>query len=347
MSTTVICLDPGHYKGYNRGAYNMYFEGDQMFKLAYMLKEELEEYEGIEVVVTRKTITEDPTLANRAKMAKNAGAKCFLSLHSDAFDDDSINRVSVYRSVAMPKSEALGKSLMSAIVKLISKDIYIVASTGVKTRENGYGTDYYGVLRNSTGGSVTESFIVEHGFHTNYKQSQWLYDDNNLRSLAKAEAEVLAEYYGHGLKNRVIPPDPLAQPTKPTTTTPSVTVTTTNKPTTTTTTTKKYINYVAQKSDTWYGIASRQCGNGLKYKELAEFNGKTPQTTIYVGNIIKIPVDLLKVKYTEYTVKKGDTWWGVAKREMGNGSKYKELAEFNNLKTTSTLKVGQVLKIPM
>ena len=345
MATTTICLDPGHYAGYNRGAYNMYYEGNQMFKLAYMLKEELEKYEGIKVIVTRKTVAEDPSLANRAIMAKNAGAKCFLSLHSDAFNDDSINRVSVYRSLAMPNSETLGLQLMSAIVKLISKDIYITASTAIKTRDNGYGGDYYGVLRNSTGGSVTESFIVEHGFHTNYKQSQWLYDENNLRELAKVEAEVLAKYYGHSLKGTSTKTE--CTTTNTTNKKPTVNVTTTNKPTANTSSTaKKYINYTAKKGDTWWGIARTELRNALKYKELAEFNNKKPTSTIYVGNIIKIPVDLMKVKYTMYTIKKGDTWWGIAKREMGNGSRYKELAEFNGMTTTSMLKVGQTLKVP-
>lgn len=47
-----------------------------------------------------------------------------------------------------------------------------------------------------------------------------------------------------------------------------------------------------------------------------------------------------------YTVKKGDSWWGIAKSELGDGAKYQELAKYNNLPVTSTIFAGQVIKLP-
>ena len=46
-----------------------------------------------------------------------------------------------------------------------------------------------------------------------------------------------------------------------------------------------------------------------------------------------------------YTVQKGDTLWNIAKKQLGDGSKYKELAALNNISNPNFLTVGQVLKI--
>ena len=46
-----------------------------------------------------------------------------------------------------------------------------------------------------------------------------------------------------------------------------------------------------------------------------------------------------------YKVKKGDTLWSVAKKLLGDGSKYREIVKLNNLKDT-TIFPDMVLKIP-
>lgn len=50
-------------------------------------------------------------------------------------------------------------------------------------------------------------------------------------------------------------------------------------------------------------------------------------------------------KYFIYTVKAGDTLWSLAKRFYGSGLKYPQIARYNGIKSTSTLRVGQKLKI--
>lgn len=64
------------------------------------------------------------------------------------------------------------------------------------------------------------------------------------------------------------------------------------------------------------------------------------------GLIPFIEYDLEQIEpLKEYTVKKGDTLWVISKRFLGSGSKYKEIMNLNGL-TKTTIKVGQVLKIP-
>lgn len=46
-----------------------------------------------------------------------------------------------------------------------------------------------------------------------------------------------------------------------------------------------------------------------------------------------------------YTVKKGDSLWAIARKLLGDGSKYKEIKKANGL-TSDAIQVGMVLKIP-
>lgn len=46
-----------------------------------------------------------------------------------------------------------------------------------------------------------------------------------------------------------------------------------------------------------------------------------------------------------YTVKQGDCLWSIAKRYLGDGNKYGELAKLNNIKNPSLIYPGQVIKL--
>jgi len=46
-----------------------------------------------------------------------------------------------------------------------------------------------------------------------------------------------------------------------------------------------------------------------------------------------------------YTVKKGDTLWLIAKKYLGDGAKYKEIAKMNNIKNPNLIRPGQVLRL--
>lgn len=49
--------------------------------------------------------------------------------------------------------------------------------------------------------------------------------------------------------------------------------------------------------------------------------------------------------YFKYTVKKGDTLWGLSQKYLGNGSNYNKIKSLNALKS-DTIYIGQILKIP-
>lgn len=52
-------------------------------------------------------------------------------------------------------------------------------------------------------------------------------------------------------------------------------------------------------------------------------------------------------KQTEksYTVKQGDTLWNICKKELGDGSKYQEIAQKNGIASPNNIQVGQVIQL--
>lgn len=46
-----------------------------------------------------------------------------------------------------------------------------------------------------------------------------------------------------------------------------------------------------------------------------------------------------------YTVQAGDSLWAIAQKQLGNGSRWQEIAQLNGL-TSTTIQIGQVLKLP-
>ena len=52
-----------------------------------------------------------------------------------------------------------------------------------------------------------------------------------------------------------------------------------------------------------------------------------------------------KVINKTYKVKSGDTLWGIAKRELGDGEKYKDLAKLNNISNPNLIYPNQELRL--
>jgi LysM repeat protein len=101
-------------------------------------------------------------------------------------------------------------------------------------------------------------------------------------------------------------------------------------------------------------------GPGTNYKINGVIRDKGTYTIVEENNgwgRLKSGAGWISLKYTKkvgnvseptyktYTVKKGDTLWGISNEYLGSGSKYKEIMELNGL-TSDVIQVGQVLKIP-
>jgi LysM repeat protein len=144
---------------------------------------------------------------------------------------------------------------------------------------------------------------------------------------------------------------------KPTTTPkPTVTPTASPKPTATPTptpkptvspTTSAVVSYKVVAGDTLGSIATKF---GVSVARIQAANAMGTSTVIRVGQILKIPtvatsspaVTTSPVVKT-YTVKSGDTLWGIASKL---GVSATALAQLNGITHANLIKVGQVLKVP-
>lgn len=194
-----VCIDAGHYGKYNRSpVVPEYYESDMNWKLHLLLKAELEKL-GISVITTRAEQEKDLALYLRGKASKDSDL--FLSLHSNAAATKDPNWVMAYHQVddncgeMDEQSRELAELMAAAAAKVMGVDYECRAVKSSADRDgNGYKDDYYGVLRGAHA-VHTAGVILEHGFHTNKAQTEWLLDENNLKKLAKAEAKVIADWF--------------------------------------------------------------------------------------------------------------------------------------------------------
>ena len=106
--------------------------------------------------------------------------------------------------------------------------------------------------------------------------------------------------------------------------------------------------YIVQRGDTLIGIANKF---KLNYLKLADWNGLKPPYMIYEGQKLTVkgnvkPAQSVSTSDITYKVVAGDYLWAIAKKTLGDGSKWKLIADENGLKSPYIIKPGQVLKIP-
>lgn len=195
-----ITIDPGHGQYGNKSPNNgKYIEGTQMWHLANRLKIALEKY-GFEVFTTRPKITDDPSLNARGSTAGTNGCSMFLSLHSnapgksaDGTYSPTVTGTVVYYSMTRSENKALADELGKKVSELMGHYY-----RGSLTREypDKPGVDYYGVIRAAAQSGCKCAMLIEHGFHTNIADSNFLLVEDNLQKIAEAEAAIIAKYFG-------------------------------------------------------------------------------------------------------------------------------------------------------
>lgn len=110
-----------------------------------------------------------------------------------------------------------------------------------------------------------------------------------------------------------------------------------------------YKTHTVVKGDTLWKIAEKYLGDGSKYREIMTLNSLT-STTIHAGLVLAIPgtstsANTAAASTKTYTVKKGDSLWNIAAKQLGNGARYKEIMSLSGIGST-TIRAGQVLTLP-
>lgn len=190
-----ICLDAGHYGKYNKSTVNSkYYESEMSWKLHNYLKDELKSY-GITVITTRTNQAKDLDVYNRGTASK--GCDLFLSIHSNASSSEKSNfalaccQTKDGKKKVYETSEKIGKLL----AECVNKTMNCTGKSQILQKVGNNNTDYYGVLRGAKAVG-TPAVLLEHGFHTNKANTEWLLKDANLKKMAQEEAKVIANYFG-------------------------------------------------------------------------------------------------------------------------------------------------------
>ena len=194
-----ITLDPGHGKGYNTVKYKdfTYSEGTRMYTYALMLQRELIA-RGYKVFLTRQSVEDDPTHKERAQIAAKHNSDVFLSLHSNAKDDDPDKKgmVVIYSMADKAFNKPFGWAVAEADAAVMGNGVVDVYWSESKAYP---GEDYFGILRNAVREGIKRALIIEHGYHSNEGEARFLSDDANLQTLAKAEAKAIDDYLRENL----------------------------------------------------------------------------------------------------------------------------------------------------
>lgn len=87
----------------------------------------------------------------------------------------------------------------------------------------------------------------------------------------------------------------------------------------------------------------------IRLKETKEKTSSTIRTITTAGGAAKLLVEksreTSKVISKTYKVKENDTLFNIARRELGNGEKFRDLLSINNLSNQAEITVGQVIRL--
>ena len=203
----IIAIDPGHGGSDSGAVANGLREKDLTLEVSLALKEELESYDGVTVVMTRSTdvrpsenLSED--LSSRVQTAAAARADALVSIHFNSGSPLArgaevwYGNSSSYNYATHTKGRQLSSNIQDKLTDLG------LADRGIKTRDNPYydypdGStgDYYAIIRQAREENMP-GIIVEHAFVTSSSDAQLLRDPAFVRSLGVADATGIAQTYG-------------------------------------------------------------------------------------------------------------------------------------------------------
>ena len=208
----IVALDPGHDANSIGAHANGLKEEELTLKIAKYCKEELEQYAGVEVYMTR-TGAECPfdkassdCIEDRVNAAADAGAQIFVSFHLNSFTSSSAKGAEViiqnknWRPAVASEGEKLASAILDELEKIgITKratPIYSKNAVNNKKYADGSAADYYSVQRYSKLRNIP-GIIVEHAFITNTEEvNKYLKTEAGLKKLGVADASGIAKYLG-------------------------------------------------------------------------------------------------------------------------------------------------------
>lgn len=231
VKTMKIVIDPGH-GGHETGAINYtdgIMEKDINLKTARYLREYLQNYYGVEIIMTHDGLDSNTemSIVDRGMVARNNNADLLLCLHYNAASEgNSWHGAEVYvtANTSCYKYNQESTEIGNLILRNLSN--LGLFNRGVKTKHcqdtgpkweysDGTKADYYGIIRYAmkgnaedrgpdiTNGSGITSILIEHCFISG-SDVQFINTDAKLQKLAQADGQAIVEHYGLKLKKDVV-----------------------------------------------------------------------------------------------------------------------------------------------
>lgn len=220
--TIILVLDPGH-GGKMTGTVNNtlgIIERDVTLKIARYLRDYLNEYENIKVIMTHDGLPSDVEmeLPARGMVARNNNADMMISLHinDSTIQGETGAEVYVTNNKLLPKYNEESTKFGNIVLKKLST--LGIGNRGVKTRlcndtgpkweySDGSRADYYAVIRYPMKGDGEDrgadlakgegipGVLIEHCFMKG-SDSRFLDSEQDIQKLARADCDAIVEYYG-------------------------------------------------------------------------------------------------------------------------------------------------------
>ena len=201
-SDLVIVLDPGHDSSHTGASGNGVREEVATLKIAQYCKEELEQYAGVTVYMTREgaacpypeTIGVSSgnilDIKKRVQWAASQGADAFISIHLNSSTSSSANGAQVF----YPEASFAGNSVANEGAALANKIQQELLALGLNRRAND-DADY--AVNTESAKYGFPGLIIEHAFVSNASDANnYLNSDDKLKRLGVADATGIANYYG-------------------------------------------------------------------------------------------------------------------------------------------------------
>ncbi|WP_172195397.1 N-acetylmuramoyl-L-alanine amidase family protein [Saccharibacillus qingshengii] len=173
----ILVIDPGHGAQDPGGIGNGLKEKDMVLSVSLKVAALLRQEPDIDLIMTRSDDTY-PTREGRAKLANDAGADVFLSIHTNAAAASAVGTETFYADAAR------SKSLSDTIQK------HVQAATGF--RDRGSKQANFIVIRQTT----MPAALLEIGFLTNAQEAAAIAQDDFQQKVAQAIVDGLKEYLG-------------------------------------------------------------------------------------------------------------------------------------------------------
>ncbi len=111
------------------------------------------------------------------------------------------------------------------------------------------------------------------------------------------------------------------------------------------------LTYTVRRGDTLSGIAEEQLGDADRWPEIFALNRDVIEdpNKIFPGQVLTLPDETPSGPPPRvYTVRRGDTLSGIARKQLGDASRWPEIFELNRdvIDDPDQIFPGQVLLIP-